>query len=351
MATTLALLIILAAALCAPARSSAQSLEGPPGFFGVSASTYKPTDGLQMAAADVGVTRNIFPLQVIKQGKRKPYYWGYTDPIVEMTAQAGIDLIPIVYGPPPWVSHDLNHTVLKGQSKKAWADFLRALVERYGPGGIYWQTHEYTPYRPITTWQIWNEPNSITWWGPRPAPKEYATVLLRSAAAIHEVDPGAQIMTAGIVARPTNKHAIPGKKYTSQLFKQRGVSEAVDILAYHPFAATVGGVRKQLKIARSTLKKRRAADTPIWITEIGWGSKGPSGLDLVKTPAGQKKVLSDTFKMVLQERERLGIGRLLWYQWRDGRDDLCLWCETSGLLDRKSKPKDLLGIFSSYATR
>ncbi len=58
-----------------------------------------------------------------------------------------------------------------------------------------------------------------------------------------------------------------------------------------------------------------------------------------------------TFEMVLKERERLGIERLLWYQWRDGPDDLCLWCETSGLLDKKSRPKKLLKTFSAIATR
>ncbi|MFN8152210.1 MAG: hypothetical protein U0R24_13935 [Solirubrobacterales bacterium] len=346
----LCLLALLAAALCMPSGAQAQA-QAPTGFFGVNASGYESGDFERMAEADVGVTRNIFPFEVIRHGKDLPYNWSYTDPIVRGTAENGIDLIPMVYGAPPWVSHDLNRTVLKGEAARAWSDLLTTLVQRYGPGGAFWSENPTVPYRPIRVWQIWNEPNSITWWGPKPKPKDYGKVLVRSAAAIHAVDPEAQVMTAGIVAEPTNAHAILGKEFLAELFKSRAVREAADIVAYHPYAATVSGVRKQLKQARSALRSRGAGSTPLWITEIGWGTKGPRKHPLVKTTSGQIQVLHDTFEMVLSQRQRLGLGRLLWYQWRDGPYKLCKWCETSGLLTVDNKDKPLLGTFASIATR
>lgn len=344
---------MLLSALLAPSPSAAQETTAQPGFFGVNASGFEHGDFETMAAADVGVTRNVFPFQVLKHGKKKPYFWGYTDPIVRATAQNGIDLIPMVYGSPPWVSTKLNHTVLKGESKRAWDELLVALVQRYGPLGSFWfeKENEYVPYRPVRIWQIWNEPNSITWWGPKPRPTEYGKVLVRSANIIHAADPGAQIMSAGVVARPTNSHAIPGKKYLSQLFATPGVAEATDIVAYHPFAESVNGVRKQLKVARSALKRRGAGATPIWITEIGWGSKGPPKQSLVKSPKAQDRTLRSLMEMAVAEQAPLGLGRLLWYQWRDTPSDLCKWCETSGLLNINSKPKKLLSTFSAIATR
>ncbi|MEO7198333.1 MAG: hypothetical protein ABIZ50_07640, partial [Solirubrobacterales bacterium] len=198
----------------------------PADFFGVNASSNDPADFVGMAKADAGITRTVFPFQVIKQGRHKPYYWGYSDNIVGHTADNGLDLIPILYGAPPWISKDLNRTPLRGESKQAWRDLLIALVDRYGPNGTYWSLNPYVPYRPISTWQIWNEPNSITWWGPRPRPREYALLLRRSARAIHSVDPAASILTAGIVARPTNAHAIFGTRYLKQLFSAPGVTDA-----------------------------------------------------------------------------------------------------------------------------
>lgn len=345
------LLFAAIAVLISPARSAAQAPQAQPGFFGVNASGYEPGDFERMAAADVGVTRNVFPFQVLKHGKDKPWYWGYTDPIVRGTAEAGIDLIPLVYGAPPWVSKKLNQTVLKGEAKRGWNELLIALVQRYGPNGSFWAENPYVPYRPVRIWQIWNEPNSITWWGPRPKPSEYAKVLIRSAKTIHSVDPDAQIMSAGVVAKPTNAHAIPGKKYLSELFSNRGAVAATDIVAYHPFAASVSGVRKQLAIARSTLRRRGAGATPIWVTEVGWGSKGPKDASLIKSPAAQNQTLRDLMAMAISDQQSLGLGRLLWYQWRDTPYYLCKWCETSGLLDRSSQPKPLLATFESLAVR
>ena len=51
-----------------------------------------------------------------------------------------------------------------GSSKKvqAWRHFLTLVVNRYGPGGTYWSgptsRHPGAKPKPITAWQIWNEP-------------------------------------------------------------------------------------------------------------------------------------------------------------------------------------------------
>ena len=343
-------LLVLALALCLPA-SSAAAQTAPPGFFGVDASSSEAADFAGMAAADVGVTRAVFPFQVLRQGPDEPYFWGYSDHLVKVTANNGMDLIPTLYGAPPWISEELNKTPLHGESRRAWGQLLIETVGRYGPGGEFWALNPAVPYRPIGTWQIWNEPNSVTWWGPRPRPLEYATLLRRSERAIHYVDPNALILSAGIVARPTNNNKIPGTTFMSKLFAARGIAEIVDAVAYHPFAPSVAGVRRQLRDARVVLRDHGAGQTPLWITEIGWGSAGPRGHPLIKSARGQNRALRDTFEMVLAERERLGIARLLWYQWKDGGDDLCLWCETSGLVDRASAPKLLLETFRQIATR
>ncbi len=344
------LLPALVLALALPSRGEAAA--APPGFFGVNINA-GPVDYEAMAAANTGVTRMIFPANAFKPTREDGYRWTYGDQIVRSAATRGIDVIPILYGLPHWISDKLNKTPLKGKAKKAWDEYVAVVVSRYGPGGTFWdlKINQYVPYNPIEVWQIWNEPNSITWWGPKPNAREYGSFLKATANVIHAIDPRAEVMTAGIVAEPTNSHAITGKKYLGQLFKDRGVAKVIDDVAYHPYAGTVAGVKKQLKGARSILNRRRARNTPIWVTEIGWGSKrGRSNHPLIKSKAGQKAALRGSFKMALQMRKRLKLHGMLWYQWRDGRDDLCLWCESSGLVDKKGAAKDLLDVFASLST-
>lgn len=344
---TLALLVL---ASYLPASSLAAPV-APPGFFGVDTSANDSADFRAMAEADAGIVRMIFPFQVIKQGPDQPYNWGYSDNLVKSTADNGLDLLPIVYGAPPWISTDLNKTSIGPRTRGPWRELLRALVARYGPGGAYWAENPTVPYRPIGTWQIWNEPNSITWWGPRPRPREYGTLLRRSERAIHSVDPSAGVMTAGIVAEPTNPHAIMGVRYLQRLFAAKGVRKAVDAVGYHPYAPSTRAVKRQLGAARKVLRRSGARSIPIWITEIGWGSVGPRDHPLIKSPKAQERTLRRTFDMVLRTRRRLNIDRLLWYHWRDEVDDLCLWCESSGLLDERADPKPLLDTFRRIAVR
>jgi hypothetical protein len=351
-AALLLTLPVLALALCFPPHSAADVPVAPAKFFGVDENIVGAADFDLMQQGNVGSFRTLFPFAAAKSERKQPYSWASFDDIVRQTADRGIELLPNLYGYPPWLSDKRASVPLKRDAAASeWAQYLTAVVQRYGPGGQFWAENPYTPYRPIGVWQIWNEPNSITWWAPKPDPEQYATLLERSAAAITAVDPAAQIMTAGIVARPTNAHAIKGVKYLTKLFRDHAAREATDLVGFHPFAATPNGVRSQLRSARRVLRRVGMGSAPIWITEVGWGSKGKRDKEhpLIKSERGQIAALQDTFAMALQEREKLGIGRLFWYHWRDSSDDLCKWCESSGLVTKKLVPKPLFDAFREIA--
>jgi hypothetical protein len=364
----LALLLgaLLAIALTVPTRASAAP---PEGYFGIAEPTIRPGDLTGMRRAGAGALRIEFSLGHAKWKRGQPYDWSYFDHLVEGAAGNGLDIVPMLYGTPPWQGSKRGKTPMKSKSAlREWDAFLEALVRRYGPvefgnpdRGTFWLEHTFfqadpynpyetrTPYRPITAWQIWNEPNSITWWRPKPSPKQYAALLRRSANVLHGVDPSAQVMTAGIVANPTNSHAIPAKKFVPAMLRTRGTPAAMDILAFHPYAQTAKDALKQMKRMRGTLRKGGDPTAPIWITEIGWGSRGPKGAPLVQKPAQQQRSLTKLMNGALALRDRYGIERLFWYHWRDGPDSLCKWCKTSGLVDKHSQPKELLYRYESVA--
>jgi hypothetical protein len=339
--------VALIAALTGPARAAVA--QAPKGFLGVNISSILETDDYgKMAAADVGTLRTGFLYRNAKLHRDDPWNWTSFDQLVGGTAANGIDLIPVLYGVPPWISTERGSTPL-GRAETAWREYLTALVERYGPDGEFWSEHPEIPARPIRVWQAWNEPNSRSWWRPKPDPKEYGRLLVLSARTIHAVDPKAKIMTAGIVAEPTNAAAIRGDRFLRGLFRSKAVRRAADLVAFHPYAPTTRAVRKQLESARKTLRRSRMARTPIWVTEIGWGSEGPKSHPLIMPEPKLESQFGKLLRMAVDERRRLNLGNLDWYHWQDHPDDLCLWCESSGLLDVDGLAKPLLGIFSAIA--
>ena len=94
--------------------------------------------------------------------------------------------------------------------RTAWQTFLKAAVARYGPGGTYWSTgykqrfgSSATPL-PITSWQIWNEPNlKFSYPGTTYQQKaqKYGQLVQISHTAIRSKDPKAQIVLAGIATQ------------------------------------------------------------------------------------------------------------------------------------------------------
>jgi len=99
------------------------------------------------------------------------------------------------------------------------------------------------------------------------------------------------------------------------------------------------------------MDKAKLKRTPIWVTEIGWGSGKGSPNPLIVSAAKQRRNLRDSFRMMLKKRRKLDIAKAVWYQWRDGLDAVCGWCNTSGLLRANGNEKPLLDEFAAIARR
>ena len=126
------LLLALAAALLAPA--AAQAL--PRGFFGIAPQTpLTDTDAGYMKAG--GITSVRWPLNwaSVQPKKKGGYDWSSFDSAVAAAARHGLTVLPFIYGTPRWVAaKPTTLPVLGGQARQAWQDFVKAAVERYGPG-------------------------------------------------------------------------------------------------------------------------------------------------------------------------------------------------------------------------
>ncbi len=343
-------LLALLAAVVVPGRADAA--QAPRGFFGVYPLNPVPGDYAAMADGDVGMIRTGFPYRQWKADHHR------FDSIVRSAAEQGIDLLPVVVGTD---SSARGATPLDSAVAKAnWRDYLTALVERYGPKGDFWSTDGAgVPKMPITDWQVWNEPNSFVNWN-EPSPRQYGELLARSAATIHAADPAARVVSAGVVAQPLDDITEPGADYLRRMFRSPAAAAAADVIALHPYTKGPGSMTKLIRQTRKTMTRAGLGRTPIWITEVGWGAGAPKpkttrGLTpevpgrWSQTKAKQRSKLRRALATAVEQRRKLGIGRIVWYQWQDGPDPACAWCVSAGLIRQDGTPKPLLSDFSRIA--
>lgn len=337
-----------------PARSDAA--QAPKGFFGVHPLAAATADFGEMATSDVGFVRTGFvfhqayPFAPLPEAPltAADYDWTTFDAIVTGAAEQGIDVLPVLLGTPG--DHERGSTPLDSpKATGTWKGYLAELVRRYGPDGVFWTENPLLPEHPIEDWQVWNEPNSFNNWAD-PDPRAYGRLLSISAKVIHAEDPAADVVSAGVISQPVNRRADDGDVYLKKMLRSKTAAKAADTIAIHPYTGAVKDVKKQIKLTREVLDKAKLKKTPIWVTEIGWG-KGSSSNPLIVSAAKQRRNLRDAFRMMLQERKRMNIGRAVWYQWKDGPDSVCGWCSTSGLLNEDGTAKPLLSEFAAIARR
>jgi polysaccharide biosynthesis protein PslG len=285
------------------------------------------------------------------------FNWGSTDQLVGGLASRGIRPVPSVFGSPAWTSpNPVRPPIDSVKARTAWQDFLKAAVERYGPGGEYW-TDAY-PQRfgedanqlPIESWQIWNEPNLPHYFAPRSSAPEYTRLLELSHDAITAQDPGAQIVLAGM---PGYGKPDTAWEFLDRIYDQPGVKSDFDVVALHPYARTVGQLEQEIEKLRSAMAKHGEGQTPLWLTEVGWGSAPPDRLGLNKGLSGQERMLSGSFELILDHRESWHVERLFWFDWRDppkGTPQACSFCSSAGLLERNGEPKPAWSAYKSFAT-
>jgi hypothetical protein len=283
--------------------------------------------------------------------------WSIPDRIIGALASRGIRMLPYVYGSPAYAASEPTTPPLDSASARwEWQEFLRRAVNRYGPSGYYWRAggpyHSRhgagAPERPIRAWQIWNEPNLTHYFTPHPSASKYAELLRISHDAIKSQDPRAKIVLAGM---PGLIGLTTGLRFFDDLYEQ-GIKRDFDAAAVHPYSETMEEFTYQMNTYRTIMKRHGDGRTPLWITEMGWGSEPPDG-HLNMGLRGQKRMLRISFRRTLRNRKRWHIGRVIWFEWRDPPPDApdhggCSFCLSSGLFWHSLRPKPAWKLYRHF---
>jgi Glycosyl hydrolase catalytic core len=277
--------------------------------------------------------------------KNGPLNWGPTDQIVGNLAARGIESVPFVFGSPKWMYKNPRNPPTRQSDRPLWKGFLSKAVERYGPGGSYWATAYHTQHPgakalPIRAWQIWNEPNLKFFWPPKPSPSGYAQLVEDAHDAIKGQDPGAKIVLGGFAGFGD----VYAWKFLDGLYGVNGIKKDFDAVALHPYSPNLRQLKQELMRVRRVMSKHGDRKAPLWITELGWGSSHKGG-ELNVGVAGQKRMLTKSFKLLTKLRHKRHLQRVFWFDWRDpapptqAHPAVCKVCPYAGLLKHNHKPK------------
>ena len=269
--------------------------------------------------------------------------WTSFDRLVADAARAGIRVVPLLYGVPPFIAKNPSTPPLRSESERAkWRKFVFDAVRRYGPGGEFWAQNPELPRLPVTAWQVWNEPNLPVFFGGNVDVSKYRDLLRLTAVAIRAADQGATVITAGIFHHYTGSGSLSMRAFMVRFYRLAGVKQWFDVLALHPYARRPRGVVRAVRRGRRIMRRAKDRKTPVWVTEIGWttGGAGWEKNAFRATGRQQAKWLRRTY-WLFRVKRRLRVERVFWHTYQDLHypDKPDPWMARMGLLDRHGKRK------------
>jgi hypothetical protein len=274
------------------------------------------------------------------------YHWEELDRQVELAANAGLQPMLSIFGPPAWARKPAGggSTVLPElQNFADVGSFALAAAKRYS--GSFGRLPR------VRYWEVWNEPNLSAYLAPQysggvPAsPAIYRKIVNAVAAAVHSVHPDNVVVAGGTspfgkgdaTTDPTRKHVVIGPMEFMRAFLCMSAGPrpkptckdrvAFDVWSHHPY--TAGGPRHhairpgdvslgdlpQMKALLDAAVKaghvRSRDGVRFWITEFSWDSKPPDPGAVPVTLEAQ------WISEAIYRMWRTGISLVTWFLIRD----------------------------------
>jgi hypothetical protein len=326
----------------------------PPGFVGVSPQNGGTAKDYELMR-EAGVYSVRQPLNWSAVEAENPAFsernWDGFDHEVRLAARMGIEIFPFISSSPEWVaSEGTDLPVANPWQRRAWASFVRAAVRRYGPEGAFWREEAEAgpdlPYLPMRRWEVWNEENIVSF-ASDPEPKRFAALIRIAGRVIHREAPGSKAIVGGLFGRPLQiPPNVASGDFLSRFYRAHRVKPFFDGVALHPYVADATAMGAQLTNLRRIMRRHGDGATPLYVTELGWGSaSGPTRWQ--RGLWGQAYQLSKAFEMLSANRGRWGVRGVWWFTWSD-EGGSCVFCHSAGLLTSKREAKPAWYRFNEW---
>ncbi len=261
------------------------------------------------------------------------YDWGPTDRLVLGARRRGMSVVAVVASAPSWDSAPGCHQYECAPGDPVpFANFVRTAASRYAPLGV-------------RHWEIWNEPNHVQFWGPRPDPVAYTELLRRASLALHAVDPGLTVITGGLSPAPDRGGEIAPLTFLERVYELGG-GPYFDAVAAHPYQfpapPTVPSDTNaflQTKQIHELMDRFGDGAKKVWGTEVGAPTRGPDSVSETDQAEWVRQYYNTWNSWSFT-------GPLLWFEARDkGRGNNLE--DSFGLVRSDRTPKPALAAFES----
>jgi hypothetical protein len=191
-------------------------------------------------------------------------------------------VLPGLMDTPSWAGRNWS-TIPADPSE--YAQFTAKVVERYGPGGIFWQQHpELDSSTAPVFFEIWNEPYYGFFSDGDADPGRYARLYRAAAAAGRAANPSAKFLIEADVSA-TDDWSEWHNWITAMFDAVPDLGGYIDAVAVHPYVGSrkppsawdPGTDYARYEFPRMAEIRREVADngvpgTRLWITEVGWST-------------------------------------------------------------------------------
>lgn len=261
----------------------------------------------------------------------KTFAWAPLDQVVRSAHAKGMSVDLIIDGCPGWAakagtSGDVSPTPASPAQFATWAAEVAA---RYAPWGV-------------RMFEIWNEPNRVGFWSPKPDPAAYTADLKAAYASIKRAAPSALVISGGLAPEANDGTNINAVDFLQAMYAD-GAQGSFDAVGYHPYSypalpdsyqswsgwSQMGQTRPSI---RSVMTSHGDGRKQVWITEVGAPSSGPDGVGR----AAQAAALSEA---IVGARTISWIGGLYVYTWQDEGTGPSNYVDWFGLLTARGTPK------------
>ena len=355
----LTVLALIALPMALPATADAAKRKVPAKFYGTmwdkeiadASPEIYDQQFAKMAVNGVEAARVIFSWNLAQEQQGQTTY-RFTDPMIEYAARHGIEPLPVVTYAPPWARVEPNELGSAPSNYQAYADYLKLLIARYGPGGQFWKEKPGVPYRPVRIWQLWNEPGVQYQWSPQADwPRKYGELLKLGYATVKQADPGAKVVMAGLANASWEEIAA--------LYEQGAINGNFDIAAVHYFTKAASQFLEVSKRFRAAMDAHGGRSVPIWWTEAGGSaSKGrinsPGNEHFQTTDKDLARQLTKAYDLFVKNRNKLRIQRVYWYTWSSSYSQSAGAFDFSGMNvfdGRRVSPKPSLAAYRASARK
>lgn len=252
-----------------------------------------------MKEAGAGFVRMDFLWEDIEPARGEFKFERY-DSIVDLLSKNNIKILGILDYSAPWASPTGGWNE-PPEDNRLFIEYARKVISRYKDK--------------VKHWEVWNEPDSSTYWVNQDGLKSYCRLLKEVYLAAKAEDPGCRILNGGLAS---------GILSVNRLY-DNGAKDYFDILNIHIFESPLNpegikAAKAYARLAYKIMKRSGDADKKIWVTEIGCpGVK--SGLEVNNWWLGsnpdedqQEDWVRQVFTQLIKEE---GVERAFWAFFRD----------------------------------